>query len=135
MVEVRVMLRDAQERTWFGQFMDVIDQYRADPQSVPQETPPAPEQAIVTPAGIPAGIPAEVIADISPEAVTVHTGPRPVIPDAPTDAQMFSALREVLRKEGGYAAAQAVLARHGVTKITDEMTADVRAALYAELTK
>jgi hypothetical protein len=131
MVEVRVMLRDAQERTWFGQFMAVIDQYRANPQGVPQEAPPAPEPAIVTPAGIPA----EVIADISPEAVTIHTGPRPDSPDAPSDAQMFDALREVLRKEGGYVAAQAILAKHGVTKVTDEMTADVRVALFAELTK
>jgi hypothetical protein len=139
MVNVSVDLLDAQERTWFGQFMAVIDQYRASPESVPSAPPPQEATpTIVTPAGVPA----EVIATITPSGVTMpasfpteNHNDAPTSKDLPTDAHMFNALREVLRKEGGYAAAQAILARHGVTKVTDEMTDDVRVALFAELTK
>jgi hypothetical protein len=133
-IEVRIVLLDRVERDGFSNFMLNLEQYRAEKaeKQHPARQPDTPED-IETDGAVGQAIEAEYVAQPrQPEGGEAVVGT--ITPKVPTDEQMFEALREFMRKHKDQAKAMAVLAKHGVEKIRDEMTDEVRVALYKDLT-
>lgn len=116
MIEVRLVLEDANERAGFNSFMTKLELYRQQKHAEMHQPPATAE--VVEP---------EIV--VETEIIPSPTTEEPV----PSATEMVDALRNYLATNK-LEKTQALLKEFGVSKVTEEMKPEIKSALYKRLT-